>query len=105
MNELDKLRDGLMNSSILLMKDYGNQLECSFVREGLVIRSFFIKDEILATALKRSGVNGIIEGVNFEVFRNTFDSFSLRVKAKKLYSELSANLTYQTSSNAMAATA
>ena len=51
-----------------------------------------VTDEVLSSMLSHAGLNGIVEGVDFQVFRNTFDSFSLRVKARKLYKELVTSL-------------
>ncbi|RDV13549.1 hypothetical protein DXT99_18595 [Pontibacter diazotrophicus] len=90
--DLNRLHKGLMNSSTLLMKKVSGGLECSFLREGFTNNVVLIKDDVLAEALISSGVNGIIAGVDLLVFRSAFNTFSLRVKARKLYQELHASL-------------
>ncbi|GAB3204033.1 hypothetical protein ABID22_003257 [Pontibacter aydingkolensis] len=88
MKELDRLKEGLVESHVLLYKNEDRGLTCSFVKEGLVVDSFTIKDNVLAQALSEKGTNGIVEGINFQQLRNNYDWFSLSVKTKKLYEEL-----------------
>lgn len=88
MKELDRLKEGLGESHVLLYKNEDRGLECSFVREGLVVDSFVIEDNVLAQALCEKGTNGIVEGINFQMLRNNYDWFSLSVKSKKLYEKL-----------------
>jgi hypothetical protein len=90
--ELNRLHEGLTNSNTLIIKNAGTELECSFLKEGFEKKVVIIKDDVLAAELSCAAVNGIIEGADFQVFRNTFNSFSLRVKARKLYQELSSSL-------------
>lgn len=88
MKDLENIRVGLMNSTSLLIKDIGNKITCSFVKEGMVKHSITVNDEMLAIALRHASVGGILEGSDFQVFRSKFDTFSLHVKAAKLYKEL-----------------
>lgn len=88
MKELDRLKEGLGESHVLLYKNEDRGLKCSFIREGLVVDSFVIEDDVLAEALTEKGMNGIVEGINFHLLRNNYDWFSLSVKSKKLYKEL-----------------
>ncbi|MDX5436083.1 MAG: hypothetical protein LPK03_02755 [Pontibacter sp.] len=88
MKELERIENGLKKSKTLLYKENGNGLACSFVSGGLVVDSFVIEDNILADALSKKGVNGIVEGANFDMLRNNYDWFSLHVKSKKLYETL-----------------
>ena len=88
MKDLDRLKQGLGESNVLLYKNDDQGLKCSFVREGLVVDSFVIEDDVLANALAEKGTNGIVEGSNFQMLRNNYDWFSLSVKTKKLYKEL-----------------
>ncbi|WP_460920398.1 hypothetical protein [Pontibacter brevis] len=74
------------------MKNVRGGLECAFIDKGFTNKVVLIKDNVLADALLSAGMNGILEGVDFLVFRSTFDKFSLRVKARKLYQELYASL-------------
>jgi hypothetical protein len=90
--ELNRLHEGLTNSNTLIIKNAVTGLECSFLKDGFEKQVVIIKDDVLAAELSVAGVNGIIEGTDFQVFRNTFDSFSLRVKARKLYQELNSSL-------------
>ncbi|MFT2009889.1 hypothetical protein ACMA1I_14515 [Pontibacter sp. 13R65] len=92
MKELEKLRKGLSVGNILLIKDYGNSLNCIFMKDGLAKLTFNVKDDNLVEALRLKGEHGIVEGANFMSFKNSFDSFSLHVKARKLYEELNYNL-------------
>lgn len=88
MKELERIENGLKKSKTLLYKENDNGLACSFVSGGLVVDSFVIEDNILADALSKKGVNGIVEGSNFDMLRNNYDWFSLHVKSKKLYETL-----------------
>ncbi|WP_299826566.1 hypothetical protein [uncultured Pontibacter sp.] len=88
MKELDRLKNGLGDSHVLLYKNEDQGLKCSFVREGMVVDSFVIEDDVLAQALSEKGMNGVVEGSNFQMLRNNYDWFSLSVKSKKLYKEL-----------------
>lgn len=88
MKELDRLKKGLGGSHVLLYKNEDSGLKCSFVKEGLVVDSFVIEDDVLAKALSEKGMNGVVEGSNFQMLRNNYDWFSLSVKTKKLYEEL-----------------
>ena len=88
MKELDRLKEGLGESHVLLYKNEDKGLKCSFVKEGLVVDSFVIEDNVLARALTERGTNGVVEGPNFHMLRNNYDWFSLSVKSKKLYEEL-----------------
>lgn len=88
MKELDRLKEGLGGSHVLLYKNDDSGLKCSFVKEGLVVDSFVIEDDVLAKALSEKGLNGVVEGSNFQMLRNNYDWFSLSVKTKKLYEEL-----------------
>lgn len=88
MKDLENLRDGLMQSTALLMKDSGKKIDCSFVKEGMVQQMVVIEDEVLASALRKTGVSGILEGEDLHEFRSRFDGFSLHVKAQKLYRAL-----------------
>lgn len=90
--ELNSLHKGLKNSNTLIIKNTRTGLECSFLKEGFEKQVVIIKDDVLATELSCAGVNGIIEGADFQVFRNTFNNFSLRVKARKLFQELQSSL-------------
>ena len=88
MKELDRLKEGLGESHVLLYKNEDRGLKCSFVKEGLVVDSFVIEDDVLARALTEKGLNGVVEGSNFQMLRSNYDWFSLSVKTKKLYEEL-----------------
>ncbi|MEJ8800495.1 hypothetical protein [Pontibacter sp. H249] len=88
MKELDRLKEGLGESHVLLYKNEGNGMKCSFLKEGLVVDSFVIRDNVLAQQLEEKGINGVVEGSNFQMLRNNYDWFSLSVKSKKLYEEL-----------------
>lgn len=90
--ELNRLHEGLTNSNTLIIKNAGTGIECYFLKEGFEKQVVIIKDDVLAAELACAGVNGIIEGTDFQVFRNKFDSFSLRVKARKLYQELNSSM-------------
>ena len=92
MREIDELRKGLRNSSIMLLKEHQNFLECSFVKEGLVNCIAVVEDDTLAEALRQRVKSGIAEGIHFNTFKHEFESFALHVKAKKLYSDLAFNL-------------
>ncbi|GAA4436917.1 hypothetical protein GCM10023188_30530 [Pontibacter saemangeumensis] len=92
MEELAKLSAALKNSSSLLLKQRRNSLECQFVEKGLVRQVLPVRCEVLAAALWQASVLGILEGFEFRAFKNSFESFSIRVKARMLYRELSATL-------------
>lgn len=51
-----------------------------------------IRDEVLADALFHRGVKGIIAGADLKGIVNTFNTFSLHVKARKLDLELHGTL-------------
>jgi hypothetical protein len=88
MEELDRLKEGLIKSNVLVYKNEDHGLKCSFVKKGMVVDSFVIEDTVLAQALSERGVQGIVEGSNLHVLRNNYDWFSLSVKTKKLLCEL-----------------
>mgnify|MGYP005749688431 CR=1 FL=1 len=88
MEDLDRLQKGLGKSHVLIYKNEDQGMKCSFVKEGLVVDSFVIEDDVLANALAEKGTNGIVEGSNFQMLRNNYDWFSLSVKTKQLYKEL-----------------
>jgi hypothetical protein len=88
MEELDRLKQGVLEGHTLVYKNEDKGLQCSFVKEGLVVDSFVIEDNVLAGALAAKGINGIVEGSNLQMLRNNYDWFSLSVKSKKLYDEL-----------------
>jgi hypothetical protein len=88
MEELDRLKQGLVSGHVLMYKNEDKGLQCSFVKEGLVVDSFVIEDNVLSSALAAKGTNGIVEGSNLQMLRNNYDWFSLSVKSKKLYEEL-----------------
>ncbi|MDX5421817.1 MAG: hypothetical protein LPK14_06160 [Hymenobacteraceae bacterium] len=88
MKELDRIQEGLAKSNLLVYKNEEAGLKCSFVKEGLVVDSFVIKDEVLAEAISAKGMNGIVEGSNLQMLRNNYGWFSLSVKTRKLYKEL-----------------
>lgn len=91
MKELEELAIGLVGTNTLLLKEKGNLLECQFLVGGLVRHTVQVKCKYLAAALKQQSVLGIIEGGNFISFRSKFSGFSLHVKTKKLYNQLSAS--------------
>ena len=99
MRELGKLYAGLMNSNIMLLKEVNNALECSFVKVGIVQDVVVVKDEVLSEELRSKADLGILEGAGFQYFRNTFDSFALHVKAKKLYQNLRFSLKAEKAGN------
>ncbi len=78
----------MKKSNTLLYKPENKGLACSFVNGGLVVDSFVVEDEVIASALSKKGVNGVVEGSNFNMLRNNYDWFSLHVKSKKLYETL-----------------
>ncbi|NDK55364.1 hypothetical protein [Pontibacter fetidus] len=88
MEELDRLKKGLENSQTMVLKNCENGLTCSFIKYGLVQDNFLVKDEELKNALSQTGVNGIVEGNNFERLRNNYGWLSVRVKTRKLLKEL-----------------
>ena len=70
------------------MKYVSGGLECIFLKEGFTNNVILIRDEVLADAFIQIGVKGIISGADLKAFLNTFDPFSLRVRAIKLHQEL-----------------
>jgi len=88
MEYLDRIKEGLTKSSLLVYKNEPRGLQCSFVKGGLVVDSFVIEDDVLAQAISAKGVNGIVEGSNLQMLRSNYGWFSLSVKTKKLYNEL-----------------
>ena len=66
MKELERIEKGLNKSKTLLYKTDQQGLACSFVNGGLVIDSFVIQDDVLADALSKKGMNGVVEGTNIE---------------------------------------
>lgn len=88
MKELERIENGLNKSKTLLYKSEQQGLACSFVNGGLVIDSFVIEDDVLADALSRKGLNGVVEGSNFELLKTNYSWFSVHVKTKKLCQEL-----------------
>ncbi|MHA6247506.1 hypothetical protein ACXYMU_06190 [Pontibacter sp. CAU 1760] len=92
MKELERIESGLNKSKTLLYKPEQQGLACSFVNGGLVIDSFVIEDNILADALSRKGMNGIVEGANFEMLKTNYSWFSVHVKTKKLFLELESQV-------------
>ena len=92
MEELAKLSAALENSSALLLKQRRNMLECQFVEKGLVRQVLPVRCEVLAAALWQASVGGIIAGFEFRALKHSFGSFSIHVKARKLYGDLSATL-------------
>lgn len=88
MKELERIENGLKSSHTLLYKNESQGLACSFVNGGLVVDSFVIEDEVIAEALVKKGVNGVVEGSNFSLLKSNYDWFSLHVKSKKLYETL-----------------
>lgn len=88
MNELERLHNGLGNSNMLLLKNKMNGLECIFIKEGLEVDHFLINNNILADALAKASVNGIVEGSDFSQLKNNYDWFSLRVRSKALFLQL-----------------
>lgn len=94
MEALEEISAGLKNSSILLLKKNNNHLECQFLNGGLVHYTAHIKCRFLAAAIWQESVHGIIEGERFISFKNGFSRFSLRVKTKQLYFDLSGKPEY-----------
>ncbi|OKL38481.1 hypothetical protein [Pontibacter flavimaris] len=88
MKELERIEKGLKESNTLLYKTDDKGLACSFVNGGLVVDSFVIEDNVIADALAKKGVNGVVEGSNFSMLRSNYDWFSLHVKTKRLYETL-----------------
>ncbi|MBB6611703.1 hypothetical protein H7F15_11695 [Pontibacter sp. Tf4] len=85
---LERLKKGLDNSQLMLMKNEEEGLACSFIKYGMVQDNFLVKDEYVVQALKQTGINGVVEGNTFERLRNNYGWFSLRVKSRKLLKEL-----------------
>ena len=88
MKELERIENGLNKSKTLLYKPAQKGLACSFVNGGLVVDSFVIEDDLLADALSKKGLNGVVEGTNFELLKSNYSWFSVHVRTKKLYREL-----------------
>lgn len=88
MKELERIENGLKKSNTLLYKQDNSGLACSFVNGGMVVDSFVVEDNVLAEALAKKGMNGVVEGSDFALLRNNYDWFTLHVKTKKLYEEL-----------------
>ncbi|MCJ8166786.1 hypothetical protein MKJ04_18210 [Pontibacter sp. E15-1] len=88
MKELERIEKGLNNSKTLLYKIDQQGLACSFVNGGLVVDSFVIEDGVLADALTSKGLNGVVEGSNFEQLRSNYSWFSVHVKTKRVCREL-----------------
>jgi hypothetical protein len=100
MIDLNRLHEGLQNNTILVIKDFGKNLECSFIHEGLVTNTFIIEEEVLSTTMREKGLNGIVEGVQFATFKNNFKRFTLCVKARRLFNELCSDLPQEVSTKA-----
>ena len=100
MKDLNRLQEGLLNNTTLVIKDLGTSLECSFLKEGLVTNSFVIEEEVLNAIMREKGLNGIVEGVQFATFKNNFKRFTLGVKARRLFNELCYTVPSQVNTNA-----
>lgn len=90
MEALEELSAGLRNSTTLLIKEKDNLLECQFLNGGLVHCTVYITCKFLAAAVLQESIHGIIEGERFISFKNSFSRFSLKVKARQLYYDLSS---------------
>ena len=88
MKELERIEKGLNKSKTLLYKTDQQGLACSFVNGGLVIDSFVIQDDVLADALSKKGMNGVVEGTNFELLKSNYSWFTVHVKTKRVYRQL-----------------
>jgi hypothetical protein len=88
MKDLERLENGLNKSNTLLYKPEQKGLACSFVNGGLVVDSFVIENDVLADALSRKGLNGVVEGSNFELLKSNYSWFSVHVKTKHLFQTL-----------------
>ncbi|QCR21454.1 hypothetical protein [Pontibacter sp. SGAir0037] len=88
MRELERLQEGLGKSNMLLLKKTQQGLECIFLREGMAVDSFMVQQGILADALNKTGINGIVEGNNFARLKTDYSWFSLHVKSRALYMQL-----------------
>ena len=88
MKELERIENGLNKSKTLLYKSDQQGLACSFVNGGLVIDSFVIQDDVLADALSTKGMNGVVEGSNFELLKSNYSWFSVHVKTKRVCRQL-----------------
>lgn len=88
MKELERIQEALYHSNTLVLKDRERNVECSFIKEGLVYDNFEIENKVLASALQEASLNGIVEGFHFERLKNTYDWFSLRVKSRMLLDAL-----------------
>ena len=96
MEELEGLYKGLKESNTLLLKECESHLQCEFMKGGMVVRTVLVYCPILASALRQECIHGILEGNRFTKFLHNFSRFSLHVKTRKLYQELSNQ--YNTSS-------
>jgi hypothetical protein len=99
MRDLNRLHEGLLNSTTLVIKDQGDNVECSFINEGIVASTFTIKEEVLIATLREKGLKGIVEGTQFATFKNNFKRFILGVKARRLFNELCYTLPSQVSTS------
>lgn len=88
MKELERIQNALHHSNTLVLKQKEKEVECSFIKEGLVYDNFQIQNKTLASALHEKSMNGIVEGNNFERLKNTYEWFSLHVKSKMLLETL-----------------
>ncbi|WP_018477560.1 hypothetical protein [Pontibacter roseus] len=88
MKELERIHNALHHSNTLVLKKSEKEVECSFIKEGLVYDNFPIQNKTIASALQEKSTNGIVEGSNFERLRNTYDWFSVHVKSKILLETL-----------------
>ncbi|MFD2513305.1 hypothetical protein ACFSRY_05460 [Pontibacter locisalis] len=88
--ELNIIRKEITTSNLLLIKKESNGLEYSFLNEDAKRKVVLLKDPVLITSLSLRSTNGILQGEDFQLFKNTFENFELRVKSKKLYQKLSA---------------
>ncbi len=88
MIELERIEVNLVKSNTLVMKEKSTGLECSFIKEGMEVDHFTINNKILADALSKAGVSGIVEGNELRKLRNDYARISLRVKSHSLLLEL-----------------
>ena len=89
MEELEELSVGLNKSNTLLLKEHNQYLQCEFLKEGMVRHTVLVHCPTLANALRQECRYGILEGTAFSNFKNNFSKFSLHIKARRLYQELS----------------
>jgi hypothetical protein len=89
LKELSAFSTCLGNSNMLVLKKEANLLECQFIMGGLTRHVLRIRNKAFAKALQQLNAQGIIEGASFTALKHTFSRFSLHVKAKQLYFELS----------------